>query len=60
MSKELAKHIADYVNEKYRKKYHNNRTGPFPSITEELNAKIMQLSNMILEAIEAYEGDQDE
>ena len=50
MSEELAKHIADYVNEKYRKKYHNHRTGPFPSITEE----------MILEAIEAYEGDQDE
>jgi len=50
MSKELAKHIADYVNENYRKKYHNHRTGPFPTITKE----------MILEAIESYEGDQDE
>ena len=50
MSKELAKHIADYVNENYQKNYHNHRTGPFPRITQE----------MILEAIEAYEGDQDE
>ena len=46
MSEELAAYIADYVNEEYRRKYHNHRTGPFPSITQE----------MILEAIGAYEG----
>ena len=50
MSEELAKHIADYVNEEYQKKYHNFQRGTFPRITR----------RMILEAIEAYEGDQDE
>ena len=50
MNEELATYIAEYVNEEYRRKYHNHRTGPFPRITQE----------MILEAIEAYEGDQDE
>ena len=50
MSKELAKHIADYVNKEYRRKYHNHRTGPFPSITTE----------MILEAIDTYEEKEDE
>ena len=50
MSERLAAYIADYVNEKYRKKYHNHRTGPFPSITKE----------MILEAIEVYKEKEDE
>ena len=44
MSNELAAYIAEYVNEEYRRTYHNHRTGPFPSITKE----------MILDAIEAY------
>ena len=50
MSEELAQYIAEYVNEEYRRKYHNHRTGPFPSITKE----------MILDAIEAYKEKEDE
>ena len=46
MSEELASYIAEYVNEEYRRKYHNHRNGTFPSITKE----------MILDAIDAYEG----
>ena len=46
MTNELAAYIADYVNEEYRRKYHNHRTGPFPTITKD----------MILEAIESYKG----
>mgnify|MGYP000876614886 CR=1 FL=1 len=46
MSSELAAYIAEYINEEYRRKYHNHRTGPFPSITKE----------MVLDAIDAYEG----
>jgi len=45
MSEELATYIAEYVNEEYRKEYHNHRTGPFPSITRK----------MVLDAIKSYE-----
>ena len=49
MNKELAQYIADYVNEDLER----NRTKSFP-----LRHKVR--ANMILDAIDSYEGVEDE